>query len=161
MIASRDHLCINPDLKEASNSEKIYMCKRLVGNAEEMKEPSCEFYEKMALGLTQPGQNITDIEDLCSMGRDSNCCPYFMSKTIAKNSDIIFLPYNYLIDPKLREMNEIELRGSIVIIDEAHNINQVCEDSSSASIKFTEIRAALKDLNYVYFHCILKSENVV
>lgn len=56
-----------------------------------------------------------------------------MSKKVAENADIIFLPYSYLIEPTLR--NEINLNGTIVIIDEAYNVNQVCEDSSSTFIE--------------------------
>lgn len=143
------------------------MCKSLVANTNNSKKPLCDYYEKIAhkddyiercLRPLEQNQRITDIEDLKNIGRSHSCCPYFMSKTAAKNADIIFLPYSYLIDPKLREISEIDLSGAIVILDEAHNVSQVCEDCSSASIEERDIRTALREINHVI---LLNSENYV
>jgi regulator of telomere elongation helicase 1 len=41
------------------------------------------------------------------------------------------MPYNYLIDPKIREYYKIDYENSIIIIDEAHNIEQVSEEVAS------------------------------
>lgn len=150
VIASRHQLCIHPDLKDKSNTDKIYMCKKMmVGpNCSE-----CKFYQNIDKNRKKPklNENITDIEDLGSIGREHNCCPYYVAKQRAIESDIIFIPYSYLIDPTIRDANDIDLKHSIIILDEAHNVNRVCEDSASASIKVADISAALKDLNSVIF----------
>jgi fanconi anemia group J protein len=36
------------------------------------------------------------------------------------------MPYNYLIDPTVRESMKLNLADAVVIIDEAHNIESVC-----------------------------------
>lgn len=144
MIGSRDKLCINDDLAMKSNSDEIHICKTLMKNAEsyDNDKPTCEYYQKIAhrksyiedcLEPREIEQSINNIEDLQKHGRFYNCSSYFMSKKVAENADIIFLPYSYLIEPTLR--NEINLNGTIVIIDEAYNVNQVCEDSSSTFIE--------------------------
>ena len=46
-------------------------------------------------------------------------------------ADIIFIPYNYLIDDKIRERFKINFANSIMIFDEAHNITFTCEDTVS------------------------------
>lgn len=59
------------------------------------------------------------------------------------------MPYNYLLDKKLRKSNNIDLTNSIVIFDEAHNVERVCEDSASAEISVTEIGSAMSELGYI------------
>lgn len=49
-------------------------------------------------------------------------CPYYASKDRASAADIIFMPYNYLIDEKIRENYEIDFKNSVIIFDEAHNV---------------------------------------
>jgi Rad3-related DNA helicase len=44
------------------------------------------------------------------------------------------MPYNYLVDSKIRDNYKIEFSNSIIIIDEAHNIERVAEDVASFDI---------------------------
>ena len=32
----------------------------------------------------------------------SQACPYFVSRSVAEEADIIFCPYNYIVDPGIR-----------------------------------------------------------
>lgn len=148
VIASRDRLCIHPKLKGKSNTDKILMCKNMMHKSEDGTCASeCQFYQNIGNGPQL--DNITDIEDLGSYGKKHECCPYYMAKKASVESDIIFIPYGYLIDPTIRESNDINLKDSIVILDEGHNVNRVCEDSASASIRNTEISSAIRYLNSV------------
>lgn len=45
-----------------------------------------------------------------------------MSRDLHKVVDILFAPYNYLIDPGNRRSLTIEWNDSILIFDEAHNL---------------------------------------
>lgn len=45
-----------------------------------------------------------------------------MSRELHKVVDILFAPYNYLIDPGNRKSLTIEWSNSILIFDEAHNL---------------------------------------
>ena len=72
-----------------------------------------------------------DIEDLVRGGNREGLCPYFVSKAILGGVEIVFCPYNYLIDKKIRTGMEIDLSGQIIMLDEAHNIEDVCRDSAS------------------------------
>lgn len=49
-------------------------------------------------------------------------CPFFLSRSILPDADIIFVPYNYLIDPLSRRSIGISIENSILIFDEAHNV---------------------------------------
>ena len=52
----------------------------------------------------------------------------------AEKADIVLMPYNYVADAQIREKLKIDLKSDILIIDEAHNIAQVIEDSSSFKV---------------------------
>ena len=69
----------------------------------------------------------------------SNIWSYFLQKERAKLADLILMPYNYLIDPKIRENFDINFTNSVIIIDEAHNINSVCESVASLDITETKL----------------------
>lgn len=47
--------------------------------------------------------SVIDIEDLVSLGNKHKFCPYYMSKELKDHADIVFMPYNYLLDPALRK----------------------------------------------------------
>lgn len=68
---------------------------------------------------------VTDIEDLKRWGITNATCPYYYSKEIMPMSDIVFMPYNYIIDAVVRKSLGIDLTDAIVIVDEAHNIVRI------------------------------------
>ena len=76
-------------------------------------------------------------------------CPYFLQKNRVEFADLILMPYNYLIDPKIRENFKIDYQNSIIILDEAHNIEKVSEDVASFEISISMFGAVLGELSYL------------
>ena len=72
-----------------------------------------------------------DIEDLVRDGAEAGLCPYYSAKSLIGDARIIFCPYDYLLDKKIRKSMGIEIEGQIIIFDEAHNIESGCRDSVS------------------------------
>jgi len=83
-----------------------------------------------------PGNHvIQDIEELHAFGKTQQICPYYLSRQTA-NADIYFMPYNYLVDPNVRQtLTDLQWKDAVVICDEAHNLEGVCEDASSFELK--------------------------
>ena len=50
---------------------------------------------------------------------------------------------------KLRKSNGIDIANSIIIFDEAHNVERVCEDSASSEISVIEIASAMNEITYI------------
>ncbi|KAI4462776.1 dna repair dead helicase rad3/xp-d subfamily member [Holotrichia oblita] len=102
IIGSREQMCIHPDImKEQHSVAKIHMCKL------KLLSHSCHFYNRVERQKDSPAiksANIVDIEDLITLGMTHKFCPYFMARELKHESDIIFMPYNYLLDLKQSEL---------------------------------------------------------
>jgi len=49
----------------------------------------------------------------------SQACPYFTAKNRQIHVDLVICPYNYILDPAIREAMDIDVKGDIIIFDEA------------------------------------------
>lgn len=67
---------------------------------------SCHYYNKVEKAKENPdlkNLSVIDIEDLVNLGMKYKFCPYYMSRELKDHVDIIFMPYNYLLDSTLRK----------------------------------------------------------
>ncbi|CAH8861910.1 unnamed protein product [Trichobilharzia szidati] len=149
VVGSRDQLCLLPDVAQLeSNSAKIYACRMRV------QTRTCEYYRNFDskrddILANLKSEGIVDIEDLASFGQKTRCCPYFISRELKTDSNLVFMPYNYLLDPRIRTLYNINLENTAVIFDEAHNIEQVCEDASSVTLTSALLASAIEHVRCV------------
>ncbi|CAJ1055220.1 regulator of telomere elongation helicase 1 isoform X1 [Xyrichtys novacula] len=140
VLGSREQLCINPEvMKQESNHVKVHMCRAKVSTR------SCHFYNNVEEKCTdkEVTQSILDVEDLVKYGNKQRVCPYYLSRSLKQQADLIFMPYNYLLDPKSRRAHNIELKGAVVIFDEAHNVERTCEESTSFDLTPHDVASAI------------------
>lgn len=82
---------------------------------------------------------ILDIEDLSRECRRVNACPYMSSRAAVKTrARIIFCPYQYVLDRKIRKSMGIEIEDSLLIFDESHNVPELAREVES--IKCTNLQ---------------------
>ncbi|VDD95123.1 unnamed protein product [Enterobius vermicularis] len=147
-LGSRDVLCINDKvMKEGNTAVKAFMCRNLV------KSRKCHYYNQfesnqLDMLYTEDGL-VPDIEDLISVSKRHSICPFYRTRSAFETAELILLPYNYVVDPRLRVRYNIELKGNIVIFDEAHNLESICEESVSVSLSTVEISGAIRDCKTV------------
>jgi DEAD_2 len=65
------------------------------------------------------------------LGKKYTACPYYLTKELQVTADVVFMPYNYLVDPEVRRNLTISLADSVLIFDEAHNLEAICGDAAS------------------------------
>ncbi|KAK3091886.1 hypothetical protein FSP39_023453 [Pinctada imbricata] len=146
VIGSRDQLCIHEQVrKEKNNSNKIHMCRAKVAAR------TCHYYNryediKRNSEIRSLMGDVVDIEDIVTYGEKQRVCPYYMTRELKSDADIIFMPYNYLLDPKMRMNQGIEIQGNVLIFDEAHNLERICEDSSSFELTPGDLATAMEEL---------------
>lgn len=44
-----------------------------------------------------------DIEDLVKLGKEIHSCSYYAARELMQGASIVFCPYNYLLDPMIRD----------------------------------------------------------
>ncbi|XP_068589744.1 regulator of telomere elongation helicase 1 isoform X2 [Cebidichthys violaceus] len=140
VLGSREQLCINQEvMRQESNHVKVHMCRGKVSTR------SCVYYNNVEEKSTDRDlvKSILDVEDLVKFGNKQRVCPYYLSRSLKQQADVIFMPYNYLLDPKSRRAHNIELNGAVVIFDEAHNVEKTCEESTSFDLTPYDVASAI------------------
>ncbi|XP_029986056.1 regulator of telomere elongation helicase 1 isoform X2 [Sphaeramia orbicularis] len=141
VLGSREQLCINQEvMRQENNHVKVHMCRSKVSTR------SCVYYNNVEekSSDTDLVHSILDVEDLVKYGTKHRVCPYYLSRSMKQQADIIFMPYNYLLDPKSRRTHNIELSGAVVIFDEAHNVEKTCEESTSFDLTPYDVSSSIK-----------------
>ncbi|XP_050784724.1 Fanconi anemia group J protein isoform X2 [Gopherus flavomarginatus] len=161
ILSSRDHTCVHPVVSRSSNRNE--KCADLL---EGKNGGSCVYYhgvhklsEHHALQFARKKCQAWDIEDLVSLGKKLRACAYFAARELMVGADIVFCPYNYLLDPQIRESMEINLKEQVVILDEAHNIEDCARESASYSVTETQLRFAREELDIMVVNNIRRKDH--
>uniref|UniRef100_H3A3B4 Regulator of telomere elongation helicase 1 n=1 Tax=Latimeria chalumnae TaxID=7897 RepID=H3A3B4_LATCH len=147
VLGSRDQLCINPEVKmQESSHVKIHMCRAKVSSR------SCPFYNSVEEKSTDKDFSlaIMDIEDLVKNGikhSTERCDFYFVSRFLTQMTDEYFLMENVQVDWQSSRAHNIDLRGAVVIFDEAHNVERICEESVSFDLTPFDLASGIDTLN--------------
>ncbi|XP_049839513.1 uncharacterized protein LOC126284553 isoform X2 [Schistocerca gregaria] len=155
VLASREQFCIHEAADDKQFLSKTELCRQLL-EEETVKVngamgTGCSYCDNV--GIIKTHDNLSrlgcptpmDIEDLVDIGRKKNACPYFASRSLITTADLIICPYNYLLEPAVRDSMQLNLKGEIVILDEAHNIEDITREAGSASFNMLSVIKAKKD----------------
>ena len=82
-----------------------------------------------------------DIEDLAQLGRLHGLCPYYGSRHAMQLDEnvLVLLPYNLLLSAHSRRQLGIEVKDSILIIDEAHNLAEAINQLHGCELMLGEL----------------------
>lgn len=130
LVASRDHLCVNASI----NVNKGFALNAACQASKKGINP-CSYYKNLENGKTHMSWDPMDIEEIHTLAKKWTYCPYYTTKDRVAGADLIFMPYNYLIDEKIRENFELNYNNSIIIFDEAHNVAPSSEEVTSFEVK--------------------------
>ncbi|XP_030073296.1 general transcription and DNA repair factor IIH helicase subunit XPD isoform X4 [Microcaecilia unicolor] len=143
-LSSRKNLCIHPEVSSLRFGKEVDgKCHSLTASyvrAQQLQDHGvqiCCFFEEFdAHGRQVPiPSGVYNLDDLKAYGRQKGWCPYFLARYSILHANIVVYSYHYLLDPKIADLVSKELaRKSVVVFDEAHNIDNVCIDSMSVNI---------------------------
>ncbi|XP_066551926.1 Fanconi anemia group J protein [Amia ocellicauda] len=161
ILSSRDHTCVHPEVsKQGSRNER---CKELL---EAKNGQSCRYFhgvhkmrEQKLLQWEHGLHQAWDIEELVGLGRKLRSCAYYAARELMQEADIVFCPYNYLLDPQIRESMDISLKGQVVVLDEAHNIEDCARESASFTLTQHQLLTAREEVDLMVNHNIRRADH--
>ena len=110
---------------------------------------TCTYYDgfKSAGEATSMPSGIYDLEALKKWGKNKNWCPYYLTRQAINHASVLVFNYQYMLDPKVAKMVSKELESeSIIVFDEAHNIDSVCIEAFSVTIQSRHLEQATRSL---------------
>lgn len=155
VLAVKRLLCVNEDV----NSEPMLVnekCQELRMEKERRRmagdeegEGGCKYNQTSFSELRAQSPQVWDIEDITKLASTCEECAYFFSKSKLETAHIVFCPYNYILDPAIRKAVGITLHNSIVVLDEAHNVEDTCRSGASLEITDNMLGRAIKSFDDV------------
>ncbi|CAG8961294.1 hypothetical protein HYFRA_00013574, partial [Hymenoscyphus fraxineus] len=151
-LGSRKNLCINPKVNKLNSVTAINdRCAELQksGTSQEHK---CQFLpNKENRPLVNDFRDhalasLRDIEDMASLGKTINICPYYASRAAIRPAEIVTLPYPLLLQKSAREALGISLKGHVIIIDEAHNLMDAIASIHGIEVSLRQLKTARAQL---------------
>ncbi|QKQ99461.1 ATP-dependent DNA helicase [Metallosphaera tengchongensis] len=92
------------------------------------EDVKCSLCMTSSPGLVQArGPPFSVLRDLKERGKLDGFCPYFTLMEEMPKADVVALTYPYLFIPWMRESLGIDLESYVIVVDEAHNLDNLNE----------------------------------
>jgi DNA excision repair protein ERCC-2 len=156
-LSSRRNMCIHERVLNESDREAVdAACRTMTASwviekaqANPGSIETCQYYDKFqsAGEATSLPSGIYDLEELKLWGKEQGICPYYLTRQAINHANILVFNYQYMLDPKVAKMVSKELEAeSIIVFDEAHNIDSVCIEALSVTINERALEQATRSL---------------
>ncbi|KAG6610570.1 regulator of telomere elongation helicase 1-like isoform x2 [Phytophthora cinnamomi] len=144
VLGSREHLCVNEKVSKLRGTRQNLACRSTCKDRRCMYKLGFDAYAKRSKKQAQP---IMDIEELVTTMKEKTICPFFLTRNMLPEAEIIFVPYNYLIDPMARRSIGISIENSILIFDEAHNVESIASEAASYALSSNDISGCISEVD--------------
>ena len=141
ILASKQQYCVNDHARSKPSLDEE--CENL------LRTNACDYFRGVQMMVRSGGGSsimaqVHDIEDLCDAGKRRKACPYYVARATKDEAEILFGPYNYFVDPIIRRAMGLDsiIENSVIIFDEAHNIEDVCREAASLDVERISLMSA-------------------
>ncbi|KAG5537665.1 hypothetical protein RHGRI_024945 [Rhododendron griersonianum] len=159
VLGSREQLCIHEEVSLLRGRTQTNACHSL---CKKRTKRYCSHFPRVAEFMKENpnlGDEPIDIEELVNIGKSCGPCPYYVSRELHKVADIMFAPYNYLIERGNRKSLSVRWNGSILIFDEAHNLESLCADAASFDLSSWILTACISEAKNCIDLAIARRDN--
>ncbi|XP_078804887.1 ATP-dependent DNA helicase DDX11 isoform X2 [Oryzias latipes] len=161
-LGSRQNLCINEEVRRLGSIQRINdRCMEMQKNKHEKQRPEdgakrkrgpaksvCPFNKASALQQMRDEVlgTVYDIEQLIKVGKDIHSCPYYATRLAIPPAKLVVLPYQMVLHEATRRAAGVQLKGQVVIIDEAHNLSDTLSCIHSSELNGSQLCRAYSQL---------------
>lgn len=138
----RDMCLLARDIKmEMGHDDVSFLCKT--------KGEECKYRKNLEgfdpTELAKKPMLYSEILNLC---RDLEICPYLAQRELLPFADVVSLSYNYVVNEKMgwSIKRAVPFKNSILVVDEAHNLQQACSNLNSDRVTLRTVDRAMKEL---------------
>ncbi|XP_011505013.1 PREDICTED: probable ATP-dependent RNA helicase DDX11 [Ceratosolen solmsi marchali] len=174
-LASRNNYCINAKIKSLKNinmiNEQCQLLQKKKSTSKKEKpikrqkvSTSCPFLPgNQSLLMAEILTSICDIEEIVKKSEELKTCPYYATRKSVEDGQVILVPYNSILHKRTRMNSGINLKGNILIIDEAHNLLDAIERMHSVSVTGKSLLHCFNQLSQYKkrFENVLTAKNVL
>jgi len=142
VLGAREHFCVHEKVSKLPPASVNLECGRI------NLDRKCRYrngLENYGGGGEDVNNLVLDIEDLKVHGRKNKICPFYLSREKSSRAELILLPYNYIFDPNNRAALDICWENSVVIFDEAHNLESFASDALSFEFTSLDVGQAIHE----------------
>lgn len=90
------------------------------------------------------------MEEIKELGGACQFCPYYQTKANHDDANILVATYNYVLDPSIRKTLGLQLKNSIIIFDEGHNVTKAAEETLEFQIKLDDLDHVIKEVKQAF-----------
>uniref|UniRef100_A0AAQ6AKD8 Helicase ATP-binding domain-containing protein n=1 Tax=Amphiprion ocellaris TaxID=80972 RepID=A0AAQ6AKD8_AMPOC len=179
-LGSRQNLCINEEVRRLGSIQRINdRCLEMQKNKHGEKKQHhdegvkrkrgpaksvCPYNKASALHQMRDEVlgTVHDIEQLLKLGKETHSCPYYASRLAVPPAQLVVLPYQMVLHEATRKAAGVQLKGQVVIIDEAHNLSDTLSCIHSAELTGAQLCRAQSQLTqYADRYNRLKAKNLM
>ena len=154
-LSARRNLCIHEYVSKFDDRNKIdSLCRNRtaswIRNTENVPKSSlCQYYEEYINNGTDADlEGIYSLDDLKDLGHKKKWCPYFAARKFINIANIVVYNYQYMLDPSIANLISKDLTSnSVVVFDEAHNIDNICIEALSVKIDKRTLHNCTRNLS--------------
>ncbi|XP_061577917.1 ATP-dependent DNA helicase DDX11 [Cololabis saira] len=178
-LGSRQNLCINEEVRRLGSIQRINdRCMEMQKNKHQKQHHEegakrkrgqaksvCPYNKASALQQIRDGLlgAVHDIEQLLKLGKETHSCPYYGTRLAVPPAQLVVLPYQMVLHEATRKAAGVQLKGQVLIIDEAHNLSDTLSGIHSAELTGAQLCRAQSQLTQYAdrYKNRLKAKNVM
>ncbi|KAJ1917417.1 TFIIH/NER complex ATP-dependent 5'-3' DNA helicase subunit [Mycoemilia scoparia] len=169
-LTSRKNLCLNPDVNKHREGRIVdAKCRDRTAswNRRNILEQTtaatpnndddgdeielCPFYETLETSSKETSMplpsGVYTMDDLKDFGQKMTYCPYYLARRMIPFANVIIYSYHYMLDPKVADLVSKEFsKDTIVVFDEAHNIDSTCFEALSVDLNTNVLEASSRSI---------------
>lgn len=131
-LSAKKNMCIEPSVSCYVGGDDVDAACR-ARTAPWVVDSRCPFFDNVQSVMLPPG--VYSLEDLKRIGAENLTCPYYYVRSALEIADVIVHSYMYIVDPVVAEVTKEYLNSdTIVVMDEGHNVDDVCIEALSVLI---------------------------